>query len=194
MESIRNKIIEKYKQRKLIQEKSDFIFTDKSLENFFYIPLINKIFPQAKVINCKRNSLFSIMSILKNNLVNIPWAHNLDHILKYYNNYYKISENIKKIFPNFVYELQFEKFINDPRTESKKLLKFCDLPWDIKCLEYYKRKDLISKTASSIQIRKAIYNNSIQKYLPYKQFLNKYGNKYSWFNRHKNDLSIHPLT
>ena len=77
--------------------------------------------------------------------------------------------------------MQLEKFINDPETESKKLLKFCDLPWDKKCLEFYKRKDLISKTTSNVQIRKAINKDSINEYLPYKQFLNKSGNKYSWF-------------
>ena len=182
IENFRIKLYEMYKQKRLIQEENDFTFTDKTLDNFFYIGFIKEIFPHAKVINCKRNALFSIMSILKNNLVNIPWAHNLDHILKYFNNYYKISENIKKIFPNFVYELQFEKFVNDPITESKKLLKFCDLPWDIKCLEYYKRKDLISKTASNIQIREAIYKQTLDKYLPYKKFLEKYGKKYMWFN------------
>ena len=46
----------------------------------------------------------------------------------------------------------------------------------------YKRKDLISKTSSTTQIREAIYEDSINKYLPYKQFLSRYGNKYSWFN------------
>ena len=61
-------------------------------------------------------------------------------------------------------------------------MKFCGLPWDIKCLEFYKRRDLTSKTASDIQIRKAIYKDSINKYLPYKHFLSKYGNKYSWFD------------
>ena len=66
--------------------------------------------------------------------------------------------------------------------EAKKLLKFCGLPWDIRCLEFYKRKDLISKTQSNVQIRKTIYKDSINKYLPYKQFLSKHGNKYSWFN------------
>ena len=61
-------------------------------------------------------------------------------------------------------------------------MKFCELPWDKKCLEYYKRKDLISKTASNIQIRKAIYKHDPDKYLPYKKILDNYGNKYSWFN------------
>ena len=95
--------------------------------------------------------------------------------------YFKITENHKKIYPNFIYELEFEKLINDPEVESKKLLKFCNLPWNNECLKFYKRKKLISKTASNIQIRKAIYKDSAKKYLPYKQFLDKYGNKYSWF-------------
>ena len=46
----------------------------------------------------------------------------------------------------------------------------------------YTGEDLISKTASNIQIRKAIYKHSSEKYLPYKKFLNQYGKKYSWFN------------
>ena len=72
--------------------------------------------------------------------------------------------------------------ISIPENESKKIMKFCDLPWDVKCLEFYKRKDLISKTSSNLQIRKAIYKHSEKKYLPYKQFLKKYGDKYSWYN------------
>ena len=122
------------------------------------------------------------MSTLKNNLVFLPWAHNLEHIFKYYDIYYQMIKNFKKTFPNFIYDLQYEEFVSDPKNEAKKLMKFCGLPWDIKCLEFYKRKDLISKTQSNVQIRKTIYKDSINKYLPYKQFLSKHGNKYSWFN------------
>ena len=57
-------------------------------------------------------------------------------------------------------------------------MKFCELPWSKKCLEFYKRKDLFSKTASNVQIREAIYKHSANKYLPYKKLLNKYGKKY----------------
>ena len=60
-------------------------------------------------------------------------------------------------------------------------MEYCELPWNKNCLEFYKRKDLISKTASNVQIRKAIYKDSKEKYQPYKQFLFKYGNKYNWF-------------
>ena len=122
------------------------------------------------------------MSMFQNNLVDTGWAHDLEYIFKYFDIYYRMIENFKKIFPNFIYELEYEKFVNNPEIESKKLLTYCNLSWDKKCLEFYKRKDLISKTASSVQIRRAIYKHSSDKYLPYKKFLEKYGNKYSWFN------------
>ena len=182
IEDFQIKLFEKYKEKGLVQAKNNYIFTDKTLDNFFYIGLIKQIFPYAKVINCKRDAVFSIMSILKNNLPAVPWAHNLEYIFKYFDIYYQMINNFKKILPNFIYDLEFEKFVNDPENESKKLMKFCGLSWDIKCLEFYKRKDLISKTSSNLQIRKAIYKHSEKKYLPYKQFLKKYGDKYSWYN------------
>ena len=181
-ENFRIKIIEDYKKIGLIQEKNDYTFTDKSLENFFYIHLVKEIFPYAKVINCRRNAISSIVSIFQNNLTELAWTHDLENIFKYFNNYFEIIKNFKEVYPNFIYELYFEKLVNNPEEESKKLMKFCGLPWDKKCLEFYKRKDLISKTTSNVQIREAIYKHPSGKYLPYKFFLNKYGEKYPWFS------------
>ena len=70
----------------------------------------------------------------------------------------------------------------NPKNESKKLMEFCELSWGKKCLEFYRRKDIMSQTASNIQIRKAIYKDTSNKYLPYKKLLSEYGNKYDWFN------------
>ena len=122
------------------------------------------------------------MSIFQNNLTELAWAHDLNNIFKYFDNYFKIIKNYNSIDAHFIYNLQFEKLVNNPEEESKKLMNFCKLPWDKKCLKFYNRKDLVSKTASNVQIRKAIYKHSLDKYLPYRQFLNKYGDKYSWFN------------
>ncbi len=144
--------------------------------------LIKDIYPNAKIINCKRDILSSIMSIFKNNLSDLAWTHDLDNIFKYFDNYFEIIENFNKENPNFVYQLEFEKLVNYPEDESKKLMKYCELSWNNKCLEFYKRKDIISKTASSVQIRENIFKNSHKKYLPYKELLVKYGKKYPWFD------------
>ena len=177
-----DELVNIYKNKGLIDEKSNFVFTDKSLNNFFYLGLIKEIFPKAKVINCRRKALSSIMSIFQNNLTELAWTHNLENIFKYFDNYFQIIDEFKKKYPGFIYDLNFEDFTNESEIESKKLLKYCNLTWDKKCLEFYKRKDIFIRTASRIQIRKPIYKHKTDRYLPYKKFLNKYGNKYSWFN------------
>ena len=179
---VRNELSNIYKQKGLILKKYDCRFTDKSLNNFFYLELIKDIYPNAKIINCKRDILSSIMSIFQNNITELAWVHDLDNIFNYFNNYFEIIEKYNKINSDFIYELQLEKLVDNPEEESKKLMKYCDLPWDKKCLEFYKRKDLIAKTASNVQVRKAIYKHSLTKYSPYKKLLEKYGKKYPWFN------------
>ena len=179
---VSNEISKIYKNKGLILDKYENRFTDKSLNNFFYLKLINNIYPNAKIINCRRDILSSVMSIFQNNITELSWVHDLENIFKYFNNYFDIIENYKKANPDFLYDLEFEKLVNNPEIETKKLMEFCDLPWDKKCLEFYKRKDLISKTASNVQVRKAIYKHSSSKYAPYKKLLEKYGKKYTWYN------------
>jgi len=180
--SVRNELFAIYKDRGLMLKKYNYTFTDKSLDNFLYLELIREIYPNAKIINCKRDVFSSIVSIFQNNLTELSWTHNLENIFRYFDNYFKIIENYNAVNSNFIYELQLEKLINNPAEEAKKLMKFCELPWDKKCLEFYKRKDLISKTASNIQVRQAIFKHPSNKYLPYKKYIDKYGKKYSWFN------------
>ena len=182
IENFRKEVINNYEEWGLLKKKYDYTFTDKSLDNFFFIGLIKIIFPFAKIINCKRNPLSAIMSIIKNNLGQVSWAHNLENIFKFFDIYHKKIETFKKMYPNYIYELQYEDLVVDPVSESKKLMKFCEIPWNKKCLEYYKRKDMVSHTASTMQIRKPIYVDSFKKHIHYKKFLDKYGKKYSWFN------------
>ena len=182
LKNFREEIIKKYTSKKLINSESNFIFTDKSLENFLFLDLIKIIFPKAKVINCQRDPISSIISIFKSNLTGLPWAHNLEHIFKYFDIYFNKMKYYQKKMPDFIYNLNLENFVNEPVAESKKLMNFCELSWDVKCLEYYKREDLISKTTSNIQIRKAIYKNSTKKYEPYKKIIEKYNKKYFWLN------------
>ena len=180
--NINEEILDLYKEKNLINKKNNYVFTDKTLDNFFFIALIKKIFPSAKIINCKRNPLSSIISIIKNNLGAVSWAHNLENIFKFFDIYNKKIENFKKDYPDDIYDLILENFVKNPESESKKLMKYCNLPWDKKCLEFYKRKDLVSRTASNIQIRKPIFTDTSNKNEKYKVFLEDYGNKYSWFN------------
>ena len=43
--------------------------------------------------------------------------------------------------------------------QIKKLINFCDLDWDDNCINFQNNKNPV-KTASSLQVRKPLYNSS----------------------------------
>ena len=158
------------------------IFTDKSLENFFYIEIILKIFPKAKFINTFRNIEDNIFAIFQQSLAKLSWTHSIENIVKYADNYLKIIEHFKKKYPDRILSLNLEELTNKPEETSKKLYSFCNLKWNEKALNFYNRKDLFISTASNIQIRKNINRYDQQKYRPYKELLKKFSDKYNWIS------------
>ena len=40
----------------------------------------------------------------------------------------------KSKIPDFIYDVEYEKLVKDKESEIKKILNFCNLDWDEKCL------------------------------------------------------------
>ena len=174
------KVIKQYKLINLLEKNKVNVFTDKSLENFFFIELIVKLFPYSKIVICKRDIFQIIMCMYQNFLPKITWSHSIDNILEYIDNYLKTIDSFNKQYPKKIYTIELDELTKNPVKLSKDLFNFCDLEWDKKCLEFYKRDDLISKTASNLQVRNKIFNNSTKKYTAYEEFFHPYLNKYQW--------------
>jgi len=66
-----------YEKKELNQFKSSFIYTDKSLFNYIYCPIISNFFPNAKIINCIRNPLDNILSIYRANFLKQSFSFSL---------------------------------------------------------------------------------------------------------------------
>ena len=146
-------------------QKKNFI--DKSLENFFYIDVILKLFPGAKFIHTFRNKFDALVGIYQSMLIYQSWSHSIDNIIKYINNYEYIISYFKNKYPDKILEIDLEKFTLNPKNYSKKILNFCDLEWDENILKFYKNKNLSSKSSSFLQIRNEITKYNKEKYQPY---------------------------
>ena len=72
-------------------------FEDKHFEDNTGKCINHNCDPNAKVINCKRDILSSIMSIFQNNITELAWVHDLNNIFKYFNNYFEIIKNYNSI-------------------------------------------------------------------------------------------------
>jgi Tfp pilus assembly protein PilF len=166
-----NKISLKYYQLLNNFNVNESIITDKAPLNFRWIGFIRMFFPNAKIIHCVRDPKDNCMSLYKNIFdENQNWTYNETDLFNYYKNYYDLMNFWKSIMPNFIYDCKYEEIVNKPNIEIKKLLKFCDLPWEEKCLEFYKSKKAI-KTISVVQARMPLYNSSISSNNNYNLFL-----------------------
>ena len=149
--------------------------TDKLLPNFLYIGLIKLILPKSKIIHCQRNPKDNIFSIYKNHFPGnkITFASDLNDTVAYYNLYTDLMNFWNELLPVSIFNIKYEDLINNTEDETRKLLKFCDLKWEEKCLKFHENKRTI-KTASDTQIRSKIYNSSIDLWKKYEKHLNDY--------------------
>ena len=72
--------------------------------------------------------------------------------------------------PGVMYDLKYEDMVVDQKNESHALLNFCDLQWQDQCLRFHENNSA-STTASAAQVRKPIYNTSIDRWRAYSQQL-----------------------
>jgi hypothetical protein len=56
------------------------------------------------------------------------------------------------------------------KSETQKLLKYCDLDWDDNCLNFHANKTAI-KTTSSMQVRQKMYQGSSEAWKEYEDYL-----------------------
>ena len=162
--------------------KNNKKFVDKSLENFFNIELIYKIFPKAKFLHTFRRPIDSVISIYQSMLPDLSWTHDLEDILKYIDNYFKIINYFKKKYPKLIMDINLENFTANNERICKNVIKFCNLTWSDDILKFYQRENLYSKTLSFYQIRSQVTKYDKNKYQQYFYLLDNYKEKFSWLN------------
>lgn len=170
-----------------LSPKSIFI-TDKMPANFFYIGLIYLALPGAKVIHAMRDpmdSCFSCYSRLFNDTM--EFAYDLDSLGLYYKRYMTLMAHWRSVLPaNFILDVSYEELVKDTEGQARRILEYVGLPWDDKCLEFYKNERLV-KTASITQVRKPIYKSSVARWKHFKKHLQPLLNHVSQYRNSSED-------
>ena len=172
-ELLKRNILNQYNQQGL--NINGNVFTDKSLENFLYIDLIIKVFPNAKFIYCRRNKVANLLGILKVFLPNLLWSHSLDSIVPMMNLY---NNKLEQIISNKNIKLkiiELEKFTENPKMYSKDLFNFLELKWKEEILKSDFKTEHKIKTVSNIQVRNKISKHELSYLDNYIPILKKYG-------------------
>tara|TARA_X000000368_G_scaffold406339_1_gene384465 strand:- start:177 stop:1646 length:1470 start_codon:yes stop_codon:yes gene_type:complete len=172
-----NDLVKQYEEQGLKQ--NNYLFTDKSIANFLYIDVINKIFPNSKFIYCHRNPLANIVGILKTFLPNVLWSHSLKKTFEVFNFYYQKLEEVQKNKNIEFFQINLEELSSNPQLVSKNLYKFLDVKWSQDVLKFNK-KEFVTKTATNVQIRNDIFEHNFDYKSNYLKIFKDLGFKYDW--------------
>jgi hypothetical protein len=72
--------------------------------------------------------------------------------------------------PGTLIETQYEELVENQEEMSRKLIAFCGLEWDDRCLEFYKTERQV-KTASKWQVRQPMYTSSKERWRNYASWI-----------------------
>lgn len=146
---------------------------DKLLLNFQHLGLIEQLFPQARVIICKRHPLDTFISSY---LLDFEGrnAHAYTDRPEWFAHFYalhlKYIEHFKGICSLPILEVEYEQVVQDQRNETERILAFLDLEFDEGCMRFHEHKRAVN-TASSDQVRQKMYTSAMRRFEHYEAHL-----------------------
>ena len=139
--------------------------------NYVLIGLIKYLFPEAKIIYCKRNPIDNCFSLYSHKFTEL--SHQYSYNQSMLANYYKLHQELMNFwiekFKNGIFVLDNEDLVNNQEKVSKQLIDFCELQWESQCLDFHKTKRQV-RTASIEQVRQPINKKSIGAWKKYEKY------------------------
>lgn len=143
-------------------------FVDKMPLNFFYVPLILRALPNARIICLRRNPADTILSnyrqLFATSFGYYGYAYDLASTAHYYAQFDKLMTHFKATLPpNRFTEAHYEDLVTDIEAEARRLIAFCGLEWQEQCLAFHENAAPVA-TASASQVRRPLYATSINRW------------------------------
>ncbi|MCP3904259.1 MAG: tetratricopeptide repeat protein [Planctomycetes bacterium] len=135
---------------------------DKELTNHEHVGLLGVLFPRGHVIHCRRDPVDNCLSCYMERLApdNARYATDLRHLGQFHRQYERLMEHWREVLDHPPLEVEYEALTADPEDQTRRILEFCDLPWDDACLSFHRVKRA-EQTLSTDQVRKPIYRSSV---------------------------------
>ena len=147
------------------------LFIDKMPNNFLHIGLIRLILPNAKIIDARRSPMACCFSGFKQLFAEgQDFTYNLEDIGRYYQAYLKLMAHWHEVLPSFILTVNHEDVVDDLEKQVRRILDFCDLPFEPSCLDFHKTQRNI-KTPSSEQVRQPIYKSATEQWKYFESYL-----------------------
>lgn len=151
---------------------SEKIIIDKMPQNFLYIGYILSAFPRAKIIHLNRDPIAVCWSMYKRYFPasGMNFTYDLSDLATYQQLHDKLMRFWHRQYPGLICEIRYENLTENQEEETRNLLDYCGLEFEMSCLEFYKTARNV-KTASLGQVRSQIYTGSSQSWRKFEAHL-----------------------
>lgn len=136
------------------------LVTDKRPDNFLHIELIKTLFPDAKIVHTRRNRLDNLVSLHFLHLsADMAYALDLRDAAHWYAQHERLMAHWKSVYPDDIFELDYDELVRSPRPVIERLLTFLGLEWEDSVLDFSRTSRPV-KTASVWQVRQKLHARS----------------------------------
>jgi tetratricopeptide (TPR) repeat protein len=141
---------------------------DKLSGNFLRIGLIHLILPNARIIHSMRHPIDTCVSCYsKLFTAGLYFSYDLAELGRYYRSYRELMAHWRSVLPpGAMLEVSYEDLVEDLEGQARRLIDYCGLPWDDRCISFYRTNRPV-KTASAVQVRKPLFRGSLQRWRHY---------------------------
>jgi predicted Zn-dependent protease len=163
---------ERYLASTRVHRKTDApFFVDKMPNNCLYVGFIHLILPNAKIIDARRHPLGCCFSAFKQHFSRGQnFTYDLKDLGRYYRDYVELMAHFDAVLPGRVHRVFYESMIENTEAQIRRLLDFCGLPFEERCLRFYKNERPV-RTASSEQVRRPIFKEGMEQWRHYEPWL-----------------------
>lgn len=147
--------------------------TDKMPANFSHVGFISRILPHAKIIDARRNPMATCIANYRQLFAQGKnQSYDLTELGEYYLQYVDMMSHWDKILPGAVLRVQYEDVVADIEGQVRRLLDYCELPFEEGCVDFYKSTRAVN-TASSEQVRQPLYSSAVDFWKNYEPYLDE---------------------
>jgi tetratricopeptide (TPR) repeat protein len=145
--------------------------TDKMPHNFQNLGLIATMFPNVRIVHCRRHPLDTLLSCWMQNFNDgHAYSAKLTDAARHYLEYQRLMAHWDGVLPGRIHAVDYEDIVGAQEETTRGLLEFLGLPWDPACLQFHK-VDRTVLTASTWQVRQPLYARSKGRWTSYEKHL-----------------------
>lgn len=144
---------------------------DKMPLNILNAGLIHRALPDARIIVLRRGAMDSCLSnyrqLFSTGHSYYNYSFDLLDTARYFQAFDDLVRHWAAHLPTDRFlQIRYEEIVFDQEAQTRRLLDFCGLDWDDRCLRFHENDAPVS-TASSVQVRQPLYSGSIGRWTRY---------------------------